>query len=147
MHANPGMADVISTSHILDSLSATKEFARETAGTLRRGDCIALCGSLGSGKTTFVRFLCECLQATVGASSPTYVLSHEYPLTDGSVIEHWDLYRLQQLPAELEEACPDGIRLIEWADRFPSLLEVSNVTIYFTVSDQGVHSASRIVKG
>jgi tRNA threonylcarbamoyladenosine biosynthesis protein TsaE len=79
---------------------------------------VALLGNLGAGKTTFVRYFAEAAGSTVPVSSPTYVLMHEYPLANGQLVEHWDLYRLGMAPAELEEPpAPGMIRFIEWPER------------------------------
>jgi tRNA threonylcarbamoyladenosine biosynthesis protein TsaE len=95
---------------------------RLLAERLGRGDCLALTGPLGAGKTALVRGIAAGLGVRDGrmVSSPTYVLVQEYP---GRVpIYHIDLYRMVR-PAEeladlgLNEMLADGVVLIEWADR------------------------------
>jgi len=93
------------------------------AGELRRGDCLALVGNLGAGKTAFVRGLAEGLGCDAGlVSSPTYVLVQEYPAKDGLGLFHIDVYRMSEPEAELadlglEEMLESGVVVIEWADR------------------------------
>jgi len=113
----------------IGSLEGTGRFAGELAAILRGGEMIALCGELGAGKTTLVRALTAALGSTDPVASPTFVLEHEYRAT-GRVLRHWDLYRLGDEPEELREpplACE--VRLIEWADRFPDLLNRCDLVI------------------
>lgn len=108
---------------VLDSENDTRQFAAALGEQLKGGETIGLSGSLGAGKTTFTRFLVQSLGSQTPVSSPTYVLQHEYTTGKGLVIEHWDLYRLAEMPEELHGECgSDRIRLIEWPERAPELL-------------------------
>lgn len=83
---------------------------------------ILLDGELGSGKTTFLQGFASALGITEHVSSPTFALEQRYPLQDGRLFVHLDLYRLT--PAEAtallrESEDTEGIRCIEWADRLP----------------------------
>jgi len=102
--------------------AATAALGRRLARRLRRGDCVALIGELGAGKTALVRGLAGGLGLADGrlVSSPSYVLVQEYPAD--VTVYHLDLYRLADPSAELgdlglDEMLADGIALIEWADR------------------------------
>ena len=105
-----------------DSPEQTLELGRQLAGRLRQGDCVALVGPLGAGKTALVRGLAEGLGLTDHrlVSSPTFVLVQEYP---GRLsVFHLDLYRLGDPAAELadlglDEMLSQGVALVEWADR------------------------------
>ena len=56
---------------------------------------LALCGDLGSGKTTFVQGLAPGLGVTESVTSPSFVLVREYP---GRVpVYHLDLFRLNRV--------------------------------------------------
>ena len=52
-------------------------------------------GDLGSGKTTLIRHLCNQLGVQSPVQSPTYSLVNEYQTNDGSLVFHFDLYRLK----------------------------------------------------
>lgn len=128
--------------HDLNSLDDTKRLADALAGNLRGGESLLLEGELGSGKTSFCAYLARSLGSSVPASSPTYVLQHEYPCATGLVIEHWDLYRITELPQELEEqTLPTRIRLIEWADRFPQLQTQASLRLQFVLGTDGSRAA------
>jgi tRNA threonylcarbamoyladenosine biosynthesis protein TsaE len=121
-----------------------------SAGTIRVGhDIVALLkppqflilrGELGSGKTTLVKGIAEALDAAAPeeVTSPTFTLIHEY---EGSrqvggkaepvLLYHLDLYRLdgeRQLDSlGLDElSTPDSIVLVEWGEKFPSVVKRSN---------------------
>ncbi len=118
-----------------------KDFAHEMNAQLQPGTTLALVGELGAGKTTFVRYLAQSLGATTPVSSPTYVLCHEYQSTS-LTLEHWDLYRLVEAPEELsDQPNPTTLRLIEWADRFPDVLEQCDVVLTFTLNNDGTRQA------
>jgi tRNA threonylcarbamoyladenosine biosynthesis protein TsaE len=85
------------------------------------GLVIGLCGELGAGKTQLVKGLARGLGSPVRVQSPSFVLVNVY--TGGRLnLFHLDLYRLetprQILAAGLEEyLAPDGVTVIEWADK------------------------------
>jgi tRNA threonylcarbamoyl adenosine modification protein YjeE len=103
----------------VESVEDTKLFATRLATTFVGGSVIGLSGDLGAGKTTLVRYLVEALGGSADdVSSPSYTLEYQYSLASGLLIEHWDLYRVSELPDELMEAPSDTtIRLIEWPEQ------------------------------
>ncbi len=120
---------------------------RSVAGTLALGPTIAeilmpfprlvvLRGEVGAGKTTLVKGIAEALGAATRAdvTSPTFTLLHEY--TSPRVhIFHLDLYRLETeeqiavLGIDEMAAEPDALLLIEWGDRFESIVSLSTAEI------------------
>jgi tRNA threonylcarbamoyladenosine biosynthesis protein TsaE len=126
----------------------TVALAREIAKGVRGGMLIGLCGELGAGKTTFTRALVAALGSVDQVSSPTYVLEHQYRADNGVQVEHWDLYRLSQLPDELlEPPSPDCLRIIEWSDRFQGQLGRLDLEIAFTIGEQGLGRTAKLVAG
>lgn len=104
------------------SAKATFELGRKLAERFAPGDCVALVGDLGAGKTVLTRGLAIGLGLADEklVASPTYVLVHEYP--GHCPIYHLDLYRMGDADTELrdlglEEMLADGVVLIEWANR------------------------------
>jgi tRNA threonylcarbamoyladenosine biosynthesis protein TsaE len=117
----------------------TEALAGEIVKFFRPGESIGLSGDLGAGKTTFVRYVIGAMGGDVQeVSSPSYTLQHEYRLPSGLVVEHWDLYRLKELPEELRE--PAGsrtIRFLEWPERCPGLSRDLDLTCEFSLSADG----------
>jgi N-acetylmuramate 1-kinase len=94
---------------------------------VRSGDCIALQGDLGAGKSTFARaFIRAALgDQTADVPSPTFSIQQFY-VTDRFTILHTDLYRLIS-PDDVEEtglveAMERAVTLVEWPDRAATLL-------------------------
>ena len=106
---------------VLDDLAATRALGARLAAALTRGDVIALCGPLGSGKSELARAL---IRARAGVAievpSPSYTLVQDYPV-GGLLLRHIDLYRLAdagelaELGLEAPEA--DEVWLVEWPER------------------------------
>ncbi len=114
------------------------------AAELQRGWVIALCGDLGAGKTQLVRGIARGLGFGGRVHSPTFTLVNLY--SSGRLpLFHLDLYRLetreQLLSAGIEEYLnPDGVSVIEWAERWldhETNLETTNA---------GVRSRLRLVQ-
>ena len=112
------MVEVFESRSVAGSLALGRRFARR----LKAGDCVALVGDLGAGKTVLARAIALGLGLADDrmVSSPTFVLVQEYPAR--MPVFHVDLYRLGNAPAELadlglEEMLAQGVVLIEWADR------------------------------
>ncbi len=106
------------------SPSETESLGERWGREAARGFVIALSGDLGAGKTQLVKGLARGLGVTSRVHSPTFTLVNEY--TGGRLrLFHLDLYRLettgQILGAGLEEYLqPDGVAVIEWAERLPN---------------------------
>jgi tRNA threonylcarbamoyladenosine biosynthesis protein TsaE len=122
--------------HTSASIQATEAIAADLAATLRGGECVALHGELGAGKTQFVRGLVRGLGGNPRAvSSPTFVLLNIYDSGRLKVF-HLDAYRVSGAEdfesigfSELLEQ--RGVVVVEWARRVASLLPsgVIDVTI------------------
>lgn len=113
---------------------------RSEAGTLAMGERVAelllpapklivLRGDLGAGKTTLVKGIAAALGAAEAedVTSPTFTLVHEYAGRKVRLF-HLDLYRLETerelLTLGLEEmaAEPDALVLVEWGEKFESVV-------------------------
>ena len=121
-----------------NSVEQTENIAIELARTLRGGECIALYGDLGAGKTQFVRGIVMGLSRNAHAvSSPTFVLLNVYDAGRLKVF-HLDAYRVHG--AEDFEAIGFGelleqenaIVIVEWAERIEKLLPANRMTVRIT---------------
>src|SRR5580704_1945756 len=76
------------------SVAQTESIAADVAAELRGGECIALHGDLGAGKTQFTRGLVSALGGSpLAVSSPTFVLLNVYKTLRFDVF-HLDAYRV-----------------------------------------------------
>ena len=58
----------------------------------------AFYGSMGAGKTTFIKEVCRALGVTEVITSPTFAIVNEYQSdTTGALIYHFDFYRIKKL--------------------------------------------------
>jgi len=98
-----------------ETLALGKTFSSE----LEPGSIVCFFGKLGSGKTTFIRGICEGLGTKDLITSPTFTLINEY--RSAVPIYHFDFYRIHS-ELELYELGLDeylygaGISLIEWPE-------------------------------
>lgn len=123
-----------------DAPARTAELARRLAGVLRPGTVICLDGDLGAGKTLFVQNLAASLGVQGEVTSPTFNLMNLYE--DGRLpLVHFDLYRLEQ-EYELDEIGfydyaenPEGLVLIEWAEKFPECLPEDHIALEIQRTD------------
>jgi tRNA threonylcarbamoyladenosine biosynthesis protein TsaE len=120
--------------HLSDSPDQTQTLAAALARTLRGGECIALEGDLGAGKTQFVRGLLRGLGGNPRAvSSPTFVLLNVYDAPRLRLF-HLDAYRVAG-PEDFEaigfvELLEEGgIVVIEWASRVIDLLPRNRIEV------------------
>jgi tRNA threonylcarbamoyladenosine biosynthesis protein TsaE len=99
--------------------AATEALARRLAPLLRGGDVLALSGGLGTGKTTFVRYLLAALGHKGEVPSPSFAIVQPYEHMVPAVW-HADLYRIED-PSELaeiglESAGDDAVLIVEWPE-------------------------------
>ncbi len=104
-----------------------------------RTACIELHGTLGAGKTSFVRHLLRALDVVGAIKSPTYAVMEPYALP-GLSIWHFDFYRFDD-PQEFEDAgfrevfASTGLKLVEWPERAAGLLPPCDLRIEIAMVD------------
>lgn len=114
---------------IIKNLKETKKFAKLFYNTLSGGEIILLEGDLGAGKTTFTKYLAECMGITTPVTSPTFTLIQEYNGKEMDLI-HCDMYRIEDEMEVIEMGLEDTlydmpknkIAIIEWPDKIAGIL-------------------------
>jgi len=109
--------------------SQLKDFGYGLGGQLDAGAVVALCGDLGTGKTTLASAIAAGLGVTETVSSPSFTLIKEYR-TGRLPLYHFDVYRIggETACVEMEDLgyeeyfYGDGICIVEWADLVSDLL-------------------------
>ena|SRR3990167_2349158 len=115
-------------------------FADKVAKAIKNGAIIFLKGSLGAGKTTFVRGVLRAFGFHGKVKSPTYALLEPYEI-DQHKIFHFDFYRINS-PKELdfigveEYFLPAFICLVEWPEKGESHLPTPDLLFEFTVKNE-----------
>jgi tRNA threonylcarbamoyladenosine biosynthesis protein TsaE len=135
------------TVHISHSVAQTEQIAADLAQTLKPGQCLALHGELGAGKTQFVRGLLIGLGGNPrSVSSPTFVLLNVYD-TGRLPLYHLDAYRV--FGSEDFESIGFGelleqpaIVVVEWAERIAQLLPPNCIHIDIETLDDSTRRIS-----
>ena len=99
---------------------------------------LAFYGSMGAGKTTIIKAVCNVLGAEDLVSSPTFTLVNEYKTQSGALIYHIDFYRIRKkdevFDFGIEEYFESGSYcLLEWPELIEDLLPPETVRIRITV--------------
>jgi tRNA threonylcarbamoyladenosine biosynthesis protein TsaE len=125
---------------VSNSATETIAIGGEVALLLSSHTLLFLRGDLGAGKTTLVKGIAQALDAADPdeVTSPTFTLVHEYDgkrLVDGKEhdikLYHIDLYRIED-ERQLETigfdelVTEDAILLVEWGEKFPSVVKRSD---------------------
>jgi tRNA threonylcarbamoyladenosine biosynthesis protein TsaE len=133
------MKPKLNTSFISRSPAETHAFARNFAKSLQPQDFISLSGTLGAGKTEFVRGLAEEICGSSDVTSPTFTIMNIYDPKDKNrfPIYHLDFYRIKDdreiYDLGFEEFFyGDGVSVVEWAELFPELLPKKRYSISIT---------------
>lgn len=118
----------------INNLEDTKKLAESLAAEAKIGDCFALYGDLGAGKSTFARYFIQYLLPDVeNIPSPTFTIMQQY---DRDVL-HIDCYRLEAENEAVEiglcELFSSSISLIEWPEKIPNLLPKCAKKLYFSI--------------
>ncbi len=124
------------------SAEATREVGRCLASSLAEGDVLALCGTLGSGKTVFVQGIAQGLNVQGRVASPTFIIMRCHPRQSGlpPMLFHVDAYRLRDgeelWEMGLEDWLKEGVVAIEWAERVSEVLPADHLSIKFEIAGE-----------
>ncbi|MFA7116332.1 MAG: tRNA (adenosine(37)-N6)-threonylcarbamoyltransferase complex ATPase subunit type 1 TsaE [Bacteroidales bacterium] len=115
------MEDIIF--ELKDIHKAAKEFNKN----IKSEDIIAFYGSMGAGKTTFIKAVCDELGVEDIVNSPTFTIVNEYRTKKDMPIFHFDFYRIKDLKEVEDLGFEDylyggGISLMEWPEKIEELL-------------------------
>ena len=108
--------------------------AKLLLGEFKNTRVFTFSGELGSGKTTFIKYICSVLGVKNGISSPTFSLVNEYECANDKVVYHFDFYRIK----DVQEAYDIGYEeyfysgnycFIEWPEKIPGLVPQDAVEI------------------
>lgn len=125
----------------------TKQIGAKLAGLLKPGDVVALYGSLGMGKTAFVKGLASEFGIKEEAvSSPTYSLVHDYG--GNPPLYHFDMYRVVTWDDLYSTGFFDyidagGILAVEWSENIEDALPDKIIKVEF---ERGQGDNERIIK-
>ena len=103
----------------------TKIIAEEISKICKKGDVLGISGSMGVGKTTFIKYFIQKITKAKSVPSPSYNIILPYE-SEHSTIFHMDAWRLKNhneaLSLGITEMFDDAIFLIEWAEKIKVIL-------------------------
>lgn len=115
----------------------TKRFGQKIGSELKNGDCVALYGELGAGKTVLIKGIVQGMGCDELVKSPSFITVNEYRYK--VPIFHIDLYRIKNETPNLdltEYFYGKGICLIEWAERAKDILPDKRIEVFIKVIDE-----------
>lgn len=127
---------------VIKGLDHLDEAAREFLTEIGDNKIIALYGSMGAGKTTFVTALCRVLGVEDVVNSPTFTIVNEYCTQDGEPVFHFDFYRIKSL-REVEDlgfeeyVYSDCLCLMEWPEMIEEILPEETVKVSISEQEDG----------
>lgn len=87
----------------------------------------AFYGTMGAGKTTFIKALCKQLGVVEVVTSPTFSIVNEYHTENDEVVYHFDFYRINAIEELFDLGYEDYLYsenycFIEWPEKGEALL-------------------------
>lgn len=127
----------------ISSLSALGDSVKLLLKTFPEERVFAFYGAMGAGKTTFIKALCHELGSADYVTSPTFALINEYSTSNGSVIYHFDFYRIKKIEEAYDLGYEDYIYsgnycFIEWPEMIESLLPEGIVEVRIREAEKGI---------
>lgn len=116
----------------LPDAAATARLGCRIAHELKKGDCVAMEGDLGAGKTTLARAILHALGVRETVPSPTFTLVQSYE-TERLPVHHYDFYRIENgreiEELGFEESLSQGAVLVEWPERAAHVLPAATLRV------------------
>jgi tRNA threonylcarbamoyladenosine biosynthesis protein TsaE len=126
----------------IPSITSVHRAAKQFIALMGNNKVFAFDGSMGAGKTTLIKAICQEMGVVENITSPTFALINEYIATNGKTIYHFDCYRLKNMQEAFDIGAEEyfysgNYCFIEWPDRIERLLPEDTVWVSITVLDNG----------
>ena len=134
----------------IPNLEHIADAAREFIDGIGDRRVFAFYGSMGAGKTTFIKAVCEALGVKDQVTSPTFAIVNEYALGSWplavsqppTAIYHFDFYRIKRLEEAYDMGCEEyfysgSLCFIEWPELIEDLLPEDAVRVNITQHPDG----------
>lgn len=118
----------------------TIELGKKIGSKLKKGDVIAMQGTLAAGKTTITKGIAQALGISDTITSPTFCLISEY--YGKMPLYHMDVYRLEggedfvNLGTD-DMIYGDGVSIIEWSEKIMDELPKHTIILKITPNEDG----------
>ncbi|MFA6886383.1 MAG: tRNA (adenosine(37)-N6)-threonylcarbamoyltransferase complex ATPase subunit type 1 TsaE [Fermentimonas sp.] len=134
---------------VIENIKDIRSAAQEFIKVMGDNKVFAFHGSMGAGKTTFIKAVCEELGVIEAVSSPTFAIINEYKDGEGRPIFHFDFYRINKLEEVYDFGYEDyfysgNLCFIEWPELVESILPENTVKISIQEQDDGSRNIKSI---
>ena len=129
----------------INDLEHIREAARQFINAMGTKHVFAFYGSMGAGKTTFIKAICEELGVDDVVTSPTFAIVNEYLILTGGTIYHFDFYRIKKLEEVYDMGYEDyfysdALCFIEWPEMMEELLPEGATKVQITENPDGTRT-------
>lgn len=117
--------------------------AKKLLGMLPDARVFAFYGSMGAGKTTFIKAICRELGVRDIVQSPTFSIVNAYHTETGEPVYHFDFYRIGNVAEVFDIGYEDYLYsgnycFMEWPGLIEALLPEDTVRIHITGDQERV---------
>ena len=125
----------------IQDLEQINEAAKQFVAQIGDHKVFAFYGSMGAGKTTFIKAVCEELGVEDVITSPTFAIINEYTGQEGTIY-HFDFYRIKKLEEVYDMGYEDyfysgALCFIEWPELIEEVLPEDAVKVSITEKEDG----------
>lgn len=129
----------------IKSLDGIADAARQFVDAMGENKVFAMFGSMGVGKTTFVKAVCEILGVEDTITSPTFAIVNEYRTNTGGQIFHFDFYRIRKVEEVYDMGYEDyvysgAVCFLEWPELIEELLPEDAVRVTLSEEEDGTRT-------
>ncbi len=126
----------------IESIDAIGIAAQQFINNIGQGRIIAFYGSMGAGKTTFIKALCQQMGVEDVITSPTFAIVNEYTDGKGNPIYHFDFYRIKRIEEVYDMGYEDyfysgNLCLLEWPELIEDILPDDAIRVKISVDNDG----------
>ena len=132
----------------ITSLAQIHNVAKQFIDNIGTGKVFAFYGKMGSGKTTFIKAICEELGVTDVITSPTFAIVNEYHSAQTpKPIFHFDFYRIKKLEEVYDMGYEDyfysgSLCFLEWPELIEEILPADVVKVKIEEQADGSRTAT-----
>jgi len=128
---------------IIRNIESIGEAAKQFVNEMGEHKVFAFYGTMGAGKTTFIKAVCEELGVEDVITSPTFAIVNEYSIAaKEESLYHFDFYRIKKLEEVFDMGYEDyfysgSLCFIEWPELIEELLPEDAVRVEITEQADG----------